>query len=482
MSLTLREMQKFLSASRRGNGTVIDDAINPYRTDIARLANFVAGHKRFRRVVLNNGVIKNTCNCNECATAGRAANPQSLIDSLTRRYGPDADLVDVLADLEREAAEKQPQQEEQQQGQPQQKEQQQQGQPQQGGQGSDSEQDTPEGLNGPGEPGKQSEPRQGESRAQSTGSAPAQPQQSHPQQVLQQAKEVFRQALRAAQQNPNSAEAAKNLKQAKKLLRATRKQVTAPPVPGKTGPSLSARKHLTTSHGRLQRVPQKLRRQMAELIDRLVLQAGTSGSQLGPIPVLSARKLVNRMLVQRPLQNALKEDSVSGRPVTLFLPDISPSCEQQAQIACDLANAAGYAGISGSDVLVFPHCNGEVAPDENYFPWLNGKPVTNNVKEIPQLYHDVCIGQSRFKVRVVVFLGDHDAIEHYKQIAALKAVLRIVWLHNYQSSSGRRNAALEESSSFLNPDWSPELMKKLSMVSGCTTTASMLHGFGLAVK
>lgn len=469
MSLTLREMQKFLSASRRGNGTVIDDGIHPHRSVVARLANFVAGHKRFRRVVLNNGVIKNTCGCNECAAAGRSANPQSLIDSLTRRYGPEADLADVLADLEREAAEKQPQQGGQ-------------GQPQQGGQGSDSEQDTPPGLNGPGEPSPQSEPQQGESRAQPTGSAPAQPQQPHPQQVLQRAKEIFREAVRAAQQNPNSAEAAKNLKQAKKLLRETRKQVTAKPVPGKAGPSLSARKHLTTSHGRLRRVPQKLRSQTAELINRLVLQAGTSGSQLGPIPVLSARKLVNRMLVRRPLQNALKEDSVSGRPVTLFLPDISPSCAQQAQIACDLANAAGYAGISGSDVLVFPHCNGEVASDENYFPWLNGKPVTDDVKEIPQLYHDVCIGQSRFKVRVVVFLGDHDAIEHYKQIAALKTVLRIVWLHNYQSSSGRKNAALEESSSFLNPEWSPELMKKLSMVSGCTTTESMLRGFGLAVK
>jgi len=473
MALTLRDMQKFLSASRRAGGTVIDDDIYSERSTVARLANFVAGHNRFRRVVLNNGLIKNTCGCAECGRAGRTANPQSLIDSLARRYGPESDLSDVLDALEREAAEKQPQQD-QEGDQPQ--------QPQQGGQGSDSQSEPPPGLNGPGEPDPQSQPQQGQSRAQPTGSAPAQPQQPHPQQVLQQAKEMFRQAVRAAQQNPNSAEAAKNLQQAKKLLRETRKQAAVKPVPGKSGPSLSARKHLTTSHGRLRRVPQKLRSQMAELINRLVLQAGTSGAQLGPIPVLSARKLVNRMLVRRPLQNALKEDSVSGRPVALFLPDISPSCEQQAQIACDLANAAGYAGVSGSDVLVFPHCNGEVASDENYFPWLNGKPVTSDVNEIKKIYEDVCAGQSRFKVRVVVLLGDHDAVARYEQIAALKTVLRVVWLHNYRPSLGRRNAALEESSSFLNPDWSAGLMKKLSMVSGCTTTESMLHGFGLAVK
>jgi hypothetical protein len=483
MAITLREMQKFLSLSRRDG--VVDSALYPWRKTVARFANFVAGHKRFRRVVLDRGLIVNTCTCNECVFAGRTTNPQSLVDSLTRRYGPYADLDDVLNDLERAAAEKQPQQpqqnEQSQHEQPAQ-EQEPQNQQSQGGQGSDSDQDGDPDPDGAGEPDAQSQPQPGQSRAQPTGSAPESSQQPHPQQVLQQMKEAFREAVRTAQRQPNCPVAANNLRQAKKLLRETRKRVSVKPRPVREGPSLSARKHLTTSHGRLRRVPQNLRSQMAELINRLVLQAGTSGSQLGPIPVLSPRKLVNRMLVQRPLQNALKEDSVSGRPVTLFLPDISPSCEAQAQIACDLANAAGYAGISGSDVLVFPHCNGEVSAHEDYFPWLNGKPVTDAVREIPKLYEDVCTGHSRFKVRVVVLLGDHDAVHHYEKIAALKTVLRVVWLHNYRSSSDRRDAALEESSSFLAPGWSTEVMEKLSLVSGCTTTTTMLRGFGLAVK
>lgn len=480
MSITLRDMQKCLSNSKRN----VDVNFSGTRT-MARLARFVGGHNRFREVLIRNGRIINSCSCELCERKGRAVDAQSFVDSLTHKYGPQADLDEVLAELEKQKAEAE-QQPKQDAGD---KSGDQNGQGEQGENSDDannSDSDSDEGSD-------QGE-SDGQSRAQPTGSASGQssktPQNGQPsraahdkaQQELQNAKQALEAARAAAQKNPKNRTAVKTLAEAKRSFAKARKKASYDAVAVQSSPSLSARKHLTTSHGRLRRVPQKLRSQMADLINRLVSQAGTTGSQLGPVPVLSARKLVNRMLVKRPLPNALKEDSVSGRPVTLFLPDISPSCEAQAQIACDLANAAGYAGVSGSDVLVFPHCNGMVDAEPNYFPWLNGKPVTTDVTQIKTLFDDVCGGRSRFKVRVAVFLGDHDAVVQYEQIAALKTVLRAVWLHNYQPSSGRPVATPVQAGSPLAPGWSDGVKEKLSLVQGCITTESMLQGMRIALK
>jgi hypothetical protein len=217
---------------------------------------------------------------------------------------------------------------------------------------------------------------------------------------------------------------------------------------------------------------------MAELINRLVEQGGTVGETTGPVPVLSAAKLVKRMVVRRPLPNALKEDTIAGRPVVLFLPDISPSCAEQAQPACDLANAAGYAGVSGSDVLVLPHFNGGVDSSEEYIPWFNGRPVATNPREVEKLFKDVCGGLSRYRVRVVVMLGDHDAVDRYGSIAELRSVTRVLWLHN----ASTRSAQPEPAAGRLLPRWSPAATEKLSMVAGCVDQSRMLRGFNMALK
>lgn len=471
MSFTLRRLQKMLSKSRRETGKRIVAAGKAAEL-LGRTAQFLTGNNRFRNAFVRDGAAVNSCDCPNCKAAGRTADIQSRVDSWTSKYGPDADLLDVLT------AEMQ----------------QQQGGAGSGGEGqpdnSDNEQS---GGQGSGH-GDSSQDRQDSGRAQQTGSAPDQPadraaqeparpaQTPEQQQALKQAKSAVAEAIKAARQQPQNPASKTALAQAKKLLKTVRKRASFHQAAMSSSPSLSARKHLTSAHGRLRRVPQKLRSQMAELINRLVSQAGTTGSQLGPIPVLSARKLVNRMLVRRPLQNALKEDSVSGRPVTLFLPDVSPSCEAQAQIACDLANAAGYAGLTGSDVLVLPHANGQVDRSEEYFPWLNGKPVTTDVAEIPQIFDDVCSGRSRFTVRVAVFIGDHDAVDHYGSVAALKTVLRVVWLHNYHDSSSRESVTPVLAGSFLRPEWPSDSDRKLSMMAGCVSMDSMLRGFDKAVK
>jgi hypothetical protein len=234
---------------------------------------------------------------------------------------------------------------------------------------------------------------------------------------------------------------------------------------------------IAKANGRLRSVPGQLRTQMAELINRLVGNTGNSGGNVSPIPVYDSRKLVKRMLVKRPLSNALKEDVITGRPVTLFLPDVSPSCAREAQDACDIANAAGYAGVSGSDVLVLPHSNGCVDEHEDsYFPWFNGRPVNVRGEALQQLFSDVTGGRSSYKVRAVVAIGDHDAEELYSQIAALNKVTRFVWLHN---AGGHREklSAREEL-----PEWSSDRLGKLSLVYGCTGKRQMVRGLDLALK
>ena len=474
MSLTLRQLQKTLSRSRRNLGARMTTTSGSMAELIAQAARLATGNTRFRNAFIRNGVAVNSCDCPNCAKVGRNADIQSKVDSWTSKYGPNADLQDVLR------AEMQNQQNSQQAG------------SNDGNQHGDDADPQQQAQDGQGNGTPNNEPSE-TGNAQPTGSAPNQPatgsaqESAKPaltpeQQALQQAKALVAEAQKAARQQPKNASAKELLARAQRLLKQARKKASFHQAAMASSPSLSARKRLTSAHGRLRRVPQKLRSQMAELINRLVSQAGTTGSQLGPIPVLSARKLVNRMLVQRPLQNALKEDSVSGRPVTLFLPDVSPSCEAQAQIACDLANAASYAGLTGSDVLVLPHANGQVDRSDEYFPWLNGKPITTDVAEIPQIFDDVCGGRSRFTVRVAVFIGDHDAVDHYGSVAALKTVRRAVWLHNYRDSSSRDSVTPVNAGSFLHPGWSSVADKKLSMVAGCTSMSSMLSGFDKAVK
>lgn len=475
---TLRQIQKILSLSSKSAGV-------DFKHNLSALANFAAGHDRFRHTKVLNGEIVNRCSCDNCVTAGRAINVRSLVDSLVSKYGPHTDLATALSE---EAARQQQQQQPPQQGN------------QQSGSGQ-SDKGQPEPQNNAGSSSSsqqpasdsQSSPQPGQVRPTGSAPSPAQPVSAAQQaaalakaetdrqkQAFQHAKREMERLAAAARKHGGGFKSA--YRDAKRQFRLARRKASHNAARVMAGPSLSARKHLSTAHGRLRRVPQNLRNQMAELINRLVSQSGTVGAQFGPIPVLSARKVVSRMLVKRPLQNALKEDSVSGRPVTLFLPDISPSCEQQAQISCDLANAAGYAGTTGSDVLVFPHFNGEVKAEEPYFPWMNGKPITTNVKEIPNLFHDVCAGRSRFKVRVVVCIGDHDAVDQYGSIAALKTVLRIVWLHNWADSGQRGRVEPVLAGSVLSPGWSPDSMDKLSMVRGCVSLGSMLRGFDVALQ
>jgi hypothetical protein len=462
-----------LSVSRRNCGESFGGSAYP--KTLSKVACHVANEPEYaiERAAVKRGNIE--------ATTGRVVDVQSRVDTWARRYGPDVPVTSAINwDRERQNRQRQ--------------------QPNSGGggsgQGQSQQQQQPGGSsNNSSQPAGQQQGSQPQSpddaqptQTQTTGPAsgqetnqpqpvPPKPQPSPEQQALKAAQQAYRDALARAKQAPQSSGSA-SVSAAKRNLQMARRKASHNRVAQASAPSLVARKTIAGAHGRLQRVPPKLRQQVADLINRLVDRGGSAGENFAPIPVLSARKLVQRMVVRRPLPNALKEDSMTGRPCVLFLPDVSPSCEAQAQIACDLANAAGYAGVSGSDVLVFPHSNGEVDSTENYIPWFNGKPVATDPGQVERLFDQVCGGQSCYRVRVVVFIGDHDATEQYRKVIGLKSVTRAIWLHNYFSG---KYAVPETVESGMIPDWNPELLSKLSMVQGCTNLPTMLKGFKIAL-
>lgn len=280
------------------------------------------------------------------------------------------------------------------------------------------------------------------------------------------------------QKKESAGEMAKQIEKMKKAeIKAARKRQSriACKHGKETGPSIQARQRAAGTCGRLRKVSPKLRARVADLINQLVDIKGSAGDSLITIPVLSARKVVKRLVVRRPLGNAFKEDSNAGRPVTLFLPDVSPSCSRQAQIACDISNAAGYAGVSGSDVIVFPHSNGAV--ESEYVPWFNGQPKMVSRKEVSTLFHDLTLGQTPYEIRAVVAVGDHDAYNLYRSIAARVGVKRFVWLHNLPSRTGPTVVP----PTLHGHEWPSTALDKTTMVVGCRDEESILRGLELSL-
>lgn len=470
MSLTLRRLQKMFSAAARG--VRVNDRAD--RLTLGRLGAFLSKRELSAATVTKDGGLVKVCSCG-CGSKSSSTtvhDVRRMMDRWVRAHGPDALLEDILDAQQDQAPQGQDQQGQNQQGQGQQgqgqQDQDQQGQGQQGQSAAQSDQTQTTGPASGGTPTQTSQPA-------------AKPQPSPQQKALTAAKDAMKDALTiAAKRAASKATAASMVRKAKKKLKDARRAASFNKVAESSGPSLSARQSIAQANGRLQRVPQKLRNRMAVLINRLVEQGGTTGENLSPIPVLSSTKLVKRMVVRRPLPNALKEDTVIGRPVVLFLPDVSPSCAAQAQVACDLANAAGYAGVSGSDVLVFPHSNGEVDSDEEYVPWFNGRPLITDAREVSKTFEDVCAGRSKFRVRVVVFLGDHDAVDRYGAIAGLRSVTRALWLHNRRVNTAQKRPV--PAAPGMRPNWSQDAMEKLSMVAGCVDQSTMLTGFDMALR
>ena len=469
MSLTLRKLQRMLSKSAK---TIRDVKFTDPR-ERAEFAAFIKGKyaEEFTHPVLRQTNVREECPCGNCGPR-TVNNITALIDRLTKRHGHRATLSQLLEPRNKF------------------------GQQQAGGGKSK------------GEP--QEEPQQAPSGgfdpppARDTAAEPPQPEKWEPtppeaetpkpkteRENLSDEEKDLREQLAQLEKQKADAKARGGLKASAidLAIKKTRKQLKdarkkASKISGvagiENGPSLEARRRAAGTHGRLRVVPPQLRNKTAELINRLVHESGAAGDRLTPIPILSARKVVKRMLVRRPLGNAFKEDSNAGRPVTLFLPDVSPSCARQAQAACDVANAAGYAGVSGSDVLVFPHSNGEV--EEDYVPWFNGRPNLANLTKTIAMFSEITSGRSRYNIRVVVAIGDHDAVGLYQEIAALKKVVRVVWLHNMPAGHRRPTVVPSDANNLYGDGWTDETRNKVTMIYGCVDQAAILGGLELALS
>ena len=462
MAVTLRQMQRWLHASKQ-NPT--SDFAGDSIAEVGQFAGWLRGDSTSHGVI-RNGKITSGCDCEHCSQTPLVdARVSSLVDSLAKKHGANTLLSSLYAESPPEGF-KNPD-----------------------GDDEDDKEKSGESPEQPGQSGQgdgegsdNNEPAD-ESEAESRPSQKESPQQAALREITRKGLQAAKAALQKLQEEmkaqPDSALAKKQIKTVKKALKNARRAAS---FGTGSGPSLETRKQIAGAHGRLQKVSPALRAEMAALINLLVGQGKAAGGQMGPIPVLSPKRLVTRMLARRPLANALKEDIVTGRPVTLFLPDISPSCEAQAQAACDVANAAGYSGVSGSDVLVFPHSNGFIDEyADEYVPWFNGKPYTTDRPTIARLFDEVTTGKGKWRVRAVVIIGDHDGASLYSQIADLKRIARMIWLHNEQCSSSRQIEMAEQADRRLH-GWQPASERKVSMVYGCVTQPHMVKGLKMALQ
>lgn len=482
MSLTLRQLQRMISISSRNvketYGTAHSQELASFCAAFSDSIGYFGGGCG-PTTYAHAGTLVSVCpcGCQHKETASRLL-LRSLIDSLARIHGASTPLADVIKQRHEEIAEKLRQQNQRK-----------------------NQRNDNSGKNGHQPAGRSGSGERADSDWEEKAEIARAAADKRKQWEANAAADNKRHRARARAEEADAKAAIARLRQQSKAsptamryeqqrLKGARRQASFQPrTPG--SPSLKSRKALGGQTARMRAVPPVLRARMARLIERLVGQGGSVGGQLGPTPILSTRKLVKRMLSRRPLANALKEDVVVGRPVTLFLPDVSQSCEETSQDACDLANAAGYSGVPGSDVLVFPHSNGLVAEGDSsicdgtsYTPWFNGKPVVMLREEQEVLFAALIAGKSKYRVRVVVALGDHDAEYLYEQMAALQAITRLVWLHNfdYDASGGKAGKRLRINTHGLTPSWTPSSMQKLTLVSGCTTCGSMLAGFDMATR
>lgn len=466
MSFTLRQFQKLISAAKKsGHRKSFGDYDYETIETVEKFASQFWGVDFQQPFISKLGRLIDRKD-------NRVNNPASLIDSLVRAHGPNATLTSLLREEEKQDAD-------------------------QNSDGQSSDQDSggdqPPNSSGDnsGDGDQTSEPPQHDQHWEPTPPKPTPPppktQKERRAEALQQLREQLREQQQAAKDQPPPQAGQKKaqqtaLKQLKAQIRAASKQQSQlASAAGKIdGPSLLSRRRAAGTHGRLRRVPVALRNKTADIINLLVSEKGVAGDRLSPIPILSARKVVKRMVVRRPLSNALKEDSNSGRPVTLFLPDVSPSCERQAQIACDISNAAGYAGVSGSDVLVFPHSNGCV--ESGYVPWFNGRPNLVNDKEVQNLFSAITTGDSKYDIRVVVAIGDHDAEDLYREITARQSVRRFVWLHNFAASQYGVTEIIAPDGDHCLQKWTAEAKAKTTLVFGCVDSDSILAGLRLSIE
>jgi hypothetical protein len=134
-----------------------------------------------------------------------------------------------------------------------------------------------------------------------------------------------------------------------------------------------------------------------------------------------------RLKTYRNPSSARKEEE--GRPAILIMADVSGSCSSFSEQSVAVARAASQLGVPGADVLVLTHSNG--IPEELEH---NGKIQT--IGDVDDLFWYEALIQ-RFNIKVVIALGDWDAVDCYLLIALNPIVERLIWLDRGYASQVR---------------------------------------------
>ena len=149
-------------------------------------------------------------------------------------------------------------------------------------------------------------------------------------------------------------------------------------------------------------------------------------------PRYDKKKFVKRLLSSQNPSPARKVEE--GRPVILLMADVSGSCSSFSDHSLVVIKAASKLGVAGADVIVLTHSNGWVHEVEinskemkvsNHFSY--GETIEQNS------WYQKLVKQ--YNIKVVIALGDWDALDQYLILHDCPTVEKFIWLDNAFCSS-----------------------------------------------
>jgi len=222
------------------------------------------------------------------------------------------------------------------------------------------------------------------------------------------------------------------------------------------------------------RVSPTIVKQVRRALERLV-----SFGQYQDGPRLDAQEFCERLIAHRPLYPARLEEE--ARTAVLVLPDVSGSCAGFSDRTLVVAKAAAELGVHGADVIVVAHSNGY--PQE--FKVNNQKEKRTSDCEIEGRSSDALEFYTsllkRYRVEVVVAMGDGDAEWLYELLASLPAVHHFIWMDNWSCN----NLPEPQDRTSLLPGlhrWPRRLLHKTTYIVGCDTEEHFIAGLEQAGK
>jgi len=222
------------------------------------------------------------------------------------------------------------------------------------------------------------------------------------------------------------------------------------------------------------RVSPAIVKQVRRALERLV-----SFGQYQDGPRLDAQEFCERLIAHRPLYPARLEEE--ARPAVLVLPDVSGSCAGFSDRTLVVAKAAAELGVHGADVIVVAHSNGypqELKVNNQKEKRTSDCETEGRSSDALEFYTGLL---KRYRVEVVVAMGDGDAEWLYELLASLPAVHHFIWMDNWSCN----NLPEPQDRTSLLPGlhrWPRRLLHKTTYIVGCDTEEHFIAGLEQAGK